>query len=58
MNEQMLEQQSGEVLMVEVSDEALEKAANGLGVPAPQLCSPGNGTTYDIRRCNSIPFCR
>ena len=43
MNEQMPEQQSQEVLMVEVSDEALEVAAdNELGAPtyAPSLLSP------------------
>ena len=39
MNEQMLEQQSEEVLMVEVSDEALEAAAeNGLEGPSVLAC--------------------
>ena len=42
MNEQMLEQQSEEVLTVEVSDEALEAAAdNELGGPTGSIfCLP------------------
>ena len=53
MNEQMLEQQSEEVLMVEVSDEALEAAGGSelLGVTFGLTCNAVTWGPMGPRRC-------
>jgi len=52
MNEQMLEQQSEQVLTLEVSDEALEAAAgNELGGPSPFNQTPVCVPTQRLFAC-------